>query len=175
MTIAKRVPCPYLPPAPAERWTHAALTRLGPRRDGVFFETALTYAQVLWLKGFTARAILAATRGLYCPLRGDDPALNSFTWPYAAIGWLIREHPGDTFLGNPRISFQHQADRMKGSSVACRSARAWAVWHIVRVVAPELPTDPKHTVTPPSHAADLTQYGAHGEASIWQEALAVFA
>jgi hypothetical protein len=154
--------------------THQALTQLGARRDAIFYETALTYAQALGQQGLTARAILAATRGLYCPLRGDEPVLAAYPWPYAAIGWLIAHHPADRFLGNPRISFAHQATRMRGAGLRRRSARAWAVWHVVRHVAPSLPGDPAHSVRPPNQAqiaARLNQWGAPGEVAIWQAAL----
>ena len=157
--------------------THTCLTRLGPRRDGEFYLTALGYAQHLWRVRRPARAILAATRGLYCPLSGDEPELIRCPWPYAAIGWMIQHAPPDVFLGNPRISFQHQAGRMRGDGQRRRVTRAWAVWHIVRKVAPELPGDPTHAVHPLDReetASRLERWGAPGERAVWEAAWAEF-
>ncbi len=59
-----------------------------------FYLIALSYGHYLWLKGYSGHAILAITRALYA------------------------NHPSEDYPGNPRISFQHQATRLRGDRVA---------------------------------------------------------
>lgn len=164
-----RQPCPYLPAAAALDWRdlHAHRGQSGP---GLYL-TALTYAQTLWQRGFTARAILALDRALFARLDGSEPVLATWPLPYRALAWIVREHPGDTFLGNPRISFQHLADRVRGPDRARRQARAWAAWYLVRQARPDLPGDPTHAVAEPAAedvVAALNAHGHPGEAATWQ-------
>ena len=94
--------------------------------------------------------------------------------PYAAMAWLLREVPRDLFCGNPRVHFQHYADRMNEPRKALREARAWACWAIAREVRPELPGDPKHEVREPTlteiELALRTGSGAR-EADLWRAVL----
>ena len=69
---------------------------------------------------------------------------------------------------------QHLADRVRGERAAIKKWRAWAAWALVRQACPELPSDPKHVVTEPTHAditAGLHTHGIAGEASLWRECL----
>ncbi|WP_225919264.1 hypothetical protein [Actomonas aquatica] len=107
-------------------------------------------------------------------LRGDEPVLGSWPMPYAAMAWVLCEVPRDLFCGNPRVHFQHYADRMNEPRKTLRTWRAWACWAITRRVRPELPGDPKHDVREPSEAeiADgLERYGLPGEAGWWTDVL----
>lgn len=166
--LAPRSPCPHLPEARALGWRDLNLHRASPGPE--LYLTALTYAQDLWLRGFTARAILALDRALFCQLAGDEPVLREWPLPYRALAWVVRHHPGDTFMGNPRISFQHLAARARGPHGPRRRARAWAAWHLVRQARPDLPPDHGHAVAEPCRntiRADLANLGHPGEANSW--------
>ncbi len=94
--------------------------------------------------------------------------------PYAALAWLVSHHPDDSFLGNPRISFQHQADRVRGVRAPQKAARAWAVWYLIRIVRPDLPGDRFHRVEEPTRDAirqRLETFGLGGEEETWRAAI----
>ena len=164
-------PCPHLPPAPAEM-DAGALTAHGESRKGAFYLTALTYGQYLWQRGVVARAMLKLNRAFGAELAGDEPELRLWPLPYAAMVWLLRHVPQDVFIGNPRVHFQHLADRMNEPRREQRRWRAWACWQLTRQVRPEFSDDPRHAVIEPTkgeiHAA-LVQYGHPREAEIWLE------
>jgi hypothetical protein len=152
-----------------------SLHELGDDRGDRFYLRCLTYAHYLWIRGLAARAILAADRALLADLRGDEPALTRYPLPYRALVWMIASTPRDVFIGNPRVHYQHLADRVREPRRAQRSARAWACWHLARIVRPDLPGDPRHIVREP--AADelahaLAAHGIPGEAATWLTALA---
>jgi hypothetical protein len=122
----------------------SALSAHGADRDGDFYLTALTYAHYLW------------------PL------------PYAAMAWFLRHAPADVFIGNPRVHFQHLADRMNEPRREQRRWRTWACWQIARVVRPEFPADPRHVVVEPTVeqiAARLDTHGVPGETALWRGVL----
>ncbi len=112
-------PCPHLPPAPP-CMDASVLTAHGNERDAEFYLTALTYAQYLWQRGLAARAILKLDRALLSDVRGHEAELRQWPLPYEAMAWLLRHAPPNVFIGNPRVHFQHLADRMK--SPAANSA-----------------------------------------------------
>ena len=90
------------------------------------------------------------------------------------MGWLIRHTPDGVFLGNPRVHFQHYADRMNEPRREQRKWRAWACWAIARAVCPDLPNDPKHAVVEPTLdqiEAALRAHGHAGEAELWRREL----
>jgi hypothetical protein len=167
-------PCPYLPPAPGTM-DAGALTAHGDERDAAFYLTALTYGQYLWRQGLAARAILKLNRGFGADLRNDDPVLREWPLPYLALGWVLRHAPPDVFLGNPRVHFQHLADRMNEPRRDQRRWRAWACWALTCRVRPEFPADPNHEVDEPNLdlvATKLDAHGLTGEADVWRAALA---
>lgn len=167
-------PCPFLP-VPPEQMDASALTAHGESRDAAFYLTALTYAHHLWLRGLAARAVLLLDRALGADLRGDEPALTEWPLPYEAQAWFLRHTPPDVFIGNPRVHFQHLADRMNEPRRDQRRWRIWACWAICRTVRPEFPADPKHRVvepTPEEIAARLRAHGLPGEADLWRAVLA---
>ena len=99
------------------------------------------------------------------------PMLREYSLPYAAMAWLIAHTPSGVFLGNPRVHFQHYADRMNEPRREQRRWRAWACWALARAVRPDLPNDPEHEVTEPSlDAIDaaLRTHGSEGEARLWR-------
>ncbi len=152
----------------------SALSAHGPDRDGEFYLTALTYAHYLWQHGLAARAILKLDRALLSNLRGDEPVLRDWPLPYTAMAWCLRHTPADVFIGNPRVHFQHLADRMTEPRREQRRWRTWACWQIARVVRPEFANDPKHAVVEPTLeqiAEKLTLHGLPGEAELWREVL----
>lgn len=156
----------------------SALTAHGSARDDEFYLTALTYAHFLWQRGLAARAILKLDRALLADLRGDEPALRDWPLPYSAMAWLLRHTPADVFIGNPRVHFQHLADRMNEPRREQRRWRTWACWHIARVVRPEFPADPNHVVSEPTAddiAAQLDAHGVPGETALWRSVLRQFA
>lgn len=167
-----RLPCPFLPDAQPSL-DYRYLRELGSARGTGFYLRALVYGQTLWLRGYSARALLAVTRGLYADLRGKDEVLQQWPLPYRAVAWIVAHHPANGFLGNPRVSYQHQADRVRGVRAQQKSARAWACWLLVREVRPDLPGDPRHRIVEPSRdevAARLDRFGLPGETSVWNAA-----
>ena len=107
-------------------------------------------------------------------LRGDEPVLRDWPLPYAAMAWFLRHTPADVFIGNPRVHFQHLADRMNEPRREQRRWRTWACWQITHVVRPEFPADPKHPVSEPTVeqiAARLDTHGVTGETALWREVL----
>ncbi len=160
-------PCPYLPAAPA-RMDYRDL-RAHPRGIGTaYYNTALTYAQYLWKQGLSARAVLALARALYTDL--DPNTRPPRPLPYAALLWICANHPRDRFLGNPRVSFQHQARRMRGGRIEPRRVRAWAAWKVCATALPHLPDD-RNDPRPPPETAEiataLRRHGHPGEADEW--------
>lgn len=98
--------------------------------------------------------------------------VGSWPMPYAAMAWIMHEVPRDLFCGNPRVHFQHYADRMNEPRKIVREWRAWACWALAREVRPELPGDPKHDVTEPSLdaiAEGLADAGMAGEVDLWHQ------
>ena len=165
-------PCPHLPPAPS-RMDASVLTAHGNERDAEFYLTALTYAQYLWRRGLAARAILKLDRALLSDVRGHEAELRQWPLPYEAMAWLLRHAPPDVFIGNPRVHFQHLADRMNEPRREQRRWRTWACWALCRAVRPEFPADPKHAVAEPSLALiaeKLTAHGMPGEADLLKDA-----
>ncbi len=151
-----------------------ALSAHGSARGAEFYRTALTYGHYLWQRGAAARAILKLDRALLADLRGDEPVLREWPLPYEAMAWLLRHAPAEVFIGNPRVHFQHLADRMNEPRREQRRWRSWACWAIARSVRPEFPADPKHKVVEPSLEAiamKLREHGLPGEARLWQSAL----
>jgi hypothetical protein len=143
-------------------------------RGAEFYFACLEYGHVLWQKGYAARSLLCLDRGFGADLSGEEPILREHPLPYAAMGWLIRQTPPGVFLGNPRVHFQHYADRMNEPRREQRRWRAWACWAIARAVRPELPNDPRHNVVEPTlDAIDaaLAIHGHAGEAERWRREL----
>ena len=166
-------PCPHLPPAPPVM-DASALTAHGAERDARFYLTALTYAHYLWQRGFAARALLCLDRALGADVRGDETELRDWPLPYETMAWFLRHTPPEVFIGNPRVHFQHLADRMNEPRREQRRWRTWACWALARVVRPELPADVKHAVVEPAFeqiAQKLTEHGIAGENALWQSAL----
>ena len=151
----------------------SALSAHGMARDAAFYLTALTYAQYLWQRGLAARAILKLDRALGADLRGDEAVLRQWPLPYAAMAWFLRHTPPEVFIGNPRVHFQHLADRMNEPRREQRRWRTWACWALCRTVRPEFAADPKHKVVEPTLeliAEKLTAHGMPGETGVWQAA-----
>jgi hypothetical protein len=164
-------PCPHLPPPrPGLDWRTLHAHR-GAERGGAFYLACLEYGQVLWMGGFAARSLLCLDRALGAELHGGEAELARHPLPYAAMAWLIRETPSGVFLGNPRVHFQHYADRMNEPRREQRRWRAWACWALVRRVRPEFPADPRHQVVEPTLAqiaSELDRHGLPGETALWR-------
>lgn len=166
-------PCPHLPaPRPQMDWRD--FNSHGESRDPAFYLTALEYGHYLWQRGFAARAILCLDRAMGADVRSDDPGVRTWPMPYAAMAWFLARTPDGVFIGNPRVHFQHYADRLKSPRRDIRRARAWACWALVRRLRPQLPGDPKHRVTEPTEAgiaAALDAHGLPGETQLWHRVL----
>lgn len=165
--------CPVLP-HPERAMTYRDLRpRLANGRIDAdrLHHAACQYANYLWMRGLPARAILALCRALY--LNPED--LNGKPGqPYDAFVWILRQHDGRGFLGNPRVSFSHQATRIPESMILKRY-RAWALWHLTRKVMPDLPPDPMVAETPPDPQAlvsFLDRRGLPEEGRLFKAALA---
>ncbi len=166
--------CPYLPlPRPGLDWRALHAFREADRGPEFYF-ACLEYGHALWQRGFAARSLLCLDRALGADLAGTEPVLREWPLPYAAMGWSIAQTPPEVFVGNPRVHFQHYADRMNEPRREQRSARAWACWAIARAVRPGLPGDPKHRVIEPTleQIADaLRKQGHPGEVDLWLVAM----
>lgn len=165
-------PCPFLPPAETGM-THRCLSEL-ETGTAAFYITAQRYGNFLWQRGHAGRALLALTRALYADLPGQAEVYNEWPLPYEGLAWVLQNHPSNDFPGNPRISFQHQATRLRGSRSDQLRARAWAVWALVRRAKPELPGDSSDPVGEPEVGEIATLLGEHGhsgELTLWQQAL----
>jgi hypothetical protein len=150
-------------------WSHFRVH--GIRRDGAFYRTAIEYGHFLWCRALPARAILCLDRALGSDLHGDEPVLSEWPLPYRAMAWILAHTPHDAFIGNPRVHFQHLADRMNEPRREQRAARAWACWVIARAVLPHLTRDPMHDVIEPAEAevaAKLERHGIAGEVALWR-------
>jgi hypothetical protein len=174
MSATPLPPCPFLPP-PSDGLDHRHLSRHGEARDAAFYLSCLEYGHTLWQRGLAARAVLCLDRALGADLRGDEAEVQAWPLPYAAMGWFLMHTPPDVFIGNPRVHFQHYADRMNEPRRAQRAARAWACWALARRLHPEWPADPRHDVVEPAEAAIATTLDLHGlpgETALWQKVLA---
>lgn len=164
-------PCPHLPaPRPGLDWRvlHAFREQ---DRGAEFYLACLEYGHSLWRRGFAARSLLCLDRAMGADLRGDEAVLTCWPMPYAAMGWLMAHTPEGRFIGNPRVHFQHYADRMNEPRRELRRWRAWACWALARAVRPGLAGDPRHDVVEPSADAIYAQMEAvafPGEAELWR-------
>ncbi len=167
--------CPHLPrPRPGLDWR--SLNAFGEGDRGArFYDACLEYGHALWQRRYAARAILCLDRAMGADLKGDEPILAQWPMPYAAMTWFMRHTPGDVFIGNPRIHFQHYADRMNEPRKEQRRWRAWACWALARRVLPALPGDVRHNVVEPTEARieeHLHRHGLPGEGALWAAELA---
>ena len=172
MHPSARSPCPYLP-EPEAVMSHRCLSEAQKDTPDFYFK-ALQYGHYLWLEGCAGRAILAVTRGLYADLAEDAPVLEEWPLPYRGLKWIVAHHVSDDFPGNPRISFQHQATRLRGARQDLRRARAWAVWALIRRARPGLPPDARDPVEEPGEAqieTMLRTVGQPNEFKIWRAAM----
>lgn len=143
-------------------------------RGANLYLAALEYGNFLWQRGFAARAILCLDRALGAELTGTEAFLKDWPLPYAAMAWVLASTPAGVFIGNPRVHFQHYADRMNEPRREQRRWRAWACWEISRVVLPQLRSDPKHKVVEPSRNEIAEKLAAHGladEVELWGQSL----
>jgi hypothetical protein len=146
------------------------LRAAGPGRGPDFYLRCLQYGHHLWQSGRPARAILCLDRALLADLPDGEPVLDAHPLPYAALAWILRSSPPGIFLGNPRVHYQHLADRVRGPRRDQKRWRAWACWQIARTVRPEFPPDPRHRVAEPDRAeigANLDRFGVARERALW--------
>lgn len=162
-------------PAPEPEMNWRSLNRFrDDERGETFYLTCLGYAQHLWRRRLPARAILCLDRAWGADLAGDEPVLKSWPLPYAPLAHILKNAPEDAFLGNPRVHFQHYADRLGEPRKQQRKWRSWACWALSRAARPDLPGDPKHRVEEPTLeriAENLDQHGHPGERELWQSLL----
>lgn len=167
--------CPHLPEPRAGLDWRALHAHRDAGRGEEFYFACLEYGHALWQRGFAARALLCLDRAMGSDLTGAEPILRQHPLPYAAMTWLIGTTPAGVFLGNPRVHFQHYADRMNEPRREQRRWRAWACWALTRAVRPEFPADPRHNVVEPTLDAietALRMHGHPGETELWRGELA---
>jgi hypothetical protein len=143
-------------------------------RGEVFYDACLEYGHALWRGKFPARAMLCLDRAMGADLKGNEPILAAWPMPYAAMVWIMRHTPSGVFIGNPRIHFQHFADRMNEPRREQRRWRAWACWALARRAMPDLPGDARHLVEEPTLReieARLHRHGLPGEDVLWHREL----
>ena len=167
-------PCPHLPAPRAGLDWRALHIHREDVRGAEFYHDCLEYGHALWQRGLAARALLCLDRALGADLRGNEPVLQTWPLPYAAVAWLIAHAPAGVFIGNPRVHFQHYADRMNPPRREQRRWRAWACWALTRAVRPGLPADPRHAVEEPTLGrieSELHALGLPGEPELWRGVL----
>ena len=152
---------PFLPPS-GPSMTYRDLRRAAETGPIELFDTARRYAASLLERGQPARAILALCRAFYI----DPSRLGlSHRQPFEAYRWILENASGSGFMGNPRVSFHHQAVRIR-KEFPLKRMRAWALWHLTRVALPDLPPDPllpENAPTAESVAGYLDEHGLPGE------------
>ncbi|WP_224772437.1 hypothetical protein [Pelagicoccus enzymogenes] len=174
--MARPEPIPSIPslPAPEAGMNWRSLNRFrGDERSAAFYLTCLKYAQHLWLQRLPARAILCLDRAWGADLKGSEPILADWPLPYEALVFLLQHAPEGAFLGNPRVHFQHYADRLGEPRREQRKWRSWACWALTRAARPELPGDSKHSVEEPNIRRidqELRLHGHPGEVDLWRAA-----
>lgn len=171
---SRRPPCPALP-APHAPMSWRDLEDGRARDEASHYLACLRYGQQLWTEGLAARALLAVDRGLFCDVPSGHPVLAAHPPPYAAIRWMVAQDIGSDFIGNPRVHYQHLADRVRGLREHRVRWRAWAAWAVVRAARPDWPADPRHEVREPGLeeiAGGLLRHGVAGEGEAWRAALA---
>ncbi|EDY84407.1 hypothetical protein VDG1235_4038 [Verrucomicrobiia bacterium DG1235] len=142
-------------------------------RGEEFYLTCLQYGQHLWQQGLPARAILCLDRAWGADLHGHEPILADWPLPYAPLVHLLQHAPANAFLGNPRVHFQHYADRLGAPRRQQRKWRSWACWALTRATLPNLPGDPRHDVEEPTLDQITSALALHGhpdEVTLWQSA-----
>jgi len=158
-------------PMPSEEMDWRSLNRFrGGDRGEAFYLACMQYAQALWLQRLPARAILCLDRAWGADLHGLEAILEDWPLPYAALVSILAGTPEGAFLGNPRVHFQHYADRLGEPRIEQRRWRSWACWALTRAVLPDLPGDPRHAVAEPTLdqiAARLVQHGHARESELW--------
>jgi hypothetical protein len=163
-------PCPHLP-IPRHGLDWRVLNAFDERDRGEkFYHACLEYGHSLWMRKFAARAVLCLDRAMGADLGGGEAVLASWPMPYAAMTWFMQHRPHGVFIGNPRIHFQHYADRMNEPRKEQRRWRAWACWALARRAMPSLHGDPRHKVDEPTlaHIAEmLLKHGIPGEDVLW--------
>jgi hypothetical protein len=168
-------PCPFLPVS--ERpLTAASIHEVHGDRGEGFYRLSLECAQALWLRGLPAQALLMINRAMAADLRGAEPVLEEWPPPYRAAAWIMRARLPDQFMGNPRRHYQHLATRMVEPRRELRQWRAWACWHLARLVFPDDPADERQLrqegIIEPGVdeiSASLFRLGLPGEADHWRE------
>ncbi len=167
-------PCPALPtPETVMSWRDLEAAKAIDEPS--HYLTCLRYGQQLWMDGLPARALLAVDRGLFCDVPSGHPVLAQHPLPYRVIRWMVTQDIGKTFIGNPRVHYQHLADRVRGERSQRIRWRSWAAWAVVRAARPDWPADPRHAVKEPELTEiqeALRACGVAGETDTWQDALA---
>jgi hypothetical protein len=162
--------CPHLP-NPRHGLDWRLLNAFGDADRGQdFYAACLEYGSALWLRKLPARAMLCLDRAMGADLKGNEKILEHWPMPYAAMSWFMRHTPEGLFIGNPRVHFQHYADRMNEPRREQRRWRAWACWALSRRVLPSLPGDVRHRVREPAVAEieeRLRHHGLPGEDLLW--------
>ncbi len=165
---------PYLP-CPENPMDWRDLNRFGTGdRGSDFYKICLDYSQVLWRQRLPARAILCLDRAWGANLEGTEGILAEWPLPYRALVYLLSNAPEAVFLGNPRVHFQHYADRLGEPRIEQRKWRSWACWALSCKARPDLPGDPKHDVEEPAIdkiSEKLDAHGHPGETLLWQQTL----
>ena len=172
---AERAPCPFLPLID-EVIGAAAMREMGRERGTLFYLRALECAQSLWRQALPAQSVLLLNRAFGADLEGDEPVLEEWPLPYAAMRWVLSSAREGDFIGNPRRHFQHLATRMVEPRREIRSWRAWACWRYAREIFPELPPDQKQLdeegvrePTVEEIREGLVECGICGEAALWEK------
>ena len=169
--------CPFLP-VPSRVFTHDDMHALGKDRSAVFYDTALNYAQSLWLAGFPAKSLLLINRALSC--KTPDVALDGYAKPYHAVAWILLNRASDRFIGNPRRHYQHLATRMVEPNKDLRVWRAWACWYLAKQLLDESEFPPdmvqvrEELIVKPRRAeiaAQLRKLSPNDDLIAWESAL----
>lgn len=154
-------PCPGLPPLDPSL-DSGELAKHGSVRDAGFYLSCLRYAQTQWSRGLPARALLCLDRAMGADLGPESPVLEEYPMPYVSVWWILQHRPEGAFIGNPRVHFQHYAERLGPPRKDLRRLRAWACWHLARRANPAWDADPLHVVREPEISELLEGLGRLG-------------
>lgn len=165
--------CPYLP-SPDRVVSAFEVRALGRNRGPEFYHLALEYAQTLWRTGLPAQSLLLINRALGADLGTGAAVLERWPLPYAAAAWVMRERGEEQFIGNPRRHYQHLATRMVEPRKELRTWRAWACWHLSRLIYPAYPADEKQIAEEGVVEPTLTEIEHHLARLGLAEEVAVF-
>ena len=149
-------------PIPEDCMSYKDLRKFRANQKAEFFQVALKYSNYLWKKGLPARALLAMDRALFADIQSMAKVFIDWELPYSALVWYLTNLQSSKFMGNPRIHYQHLADRLRGDRENVKKWRSWACWYLSCKACPNLKPDVNHIFNEPSLVRIKKELNQHG-------------